>query len=79
LTKILSKPRQPTVTQTDPDQSGRYKIGDKVRHGVWGEGIVVKVAPDGAEPFWVEVAFPRNDVGIKKIAPQYAPLEKATQ
>jgi DNA helicase-2/ATP-dependent DNA helicase PcrA len=73
LTKILSKPRQPAVTQTI---SLRYKIGDKVRHGVWGEGIVVKVAPDGAEPFWIEVAFPRSDVGIKKIAPQYAPLER---
>jgi DNA helicase-2/ATP-dependent DNA helicase PcrA len=73
LTKILSNPRQPAAA---PTASGRYKIGDKVRHSVWGEGIVVKVAPDGTEPFWIEVAFPRSDVGIKKIAPQYAPLER---
>ncbi|MCS6861166.1 MAG: DNA helicase PcrA [Abditibacteriales bacterium] len=73
LTKILSKPRRSAGTQTN---SSGYNIGDKVRHGIWGEGIVVKVAPDGTEPFWIEVAFPRSDVGIKRIALQYAPIEK---
>jgi DNA helicase-2/ATP-dependent DNA helicase PcrA len=76
LTKILSKPRSPSSHGGISASLTAFKIGDQVRHGVWGEGIVVKVAPDGTEPFWIEVAFPRADVGIKKIAPQYAPLEK---
>ncbi len=76
LTKILSKPRSLTAQDGISANIAAFKIGDKVRHGFWGEGIVVKVAPDGAEPFWIEVAFPRSDVGIKKIVPHYAPLER---
>lgn len=69
LTKVLS-----TRKMAEPrGETASFKIGEKVRHEKWGEGLVVKVAPDGAS---VEVAFPRSDLGIKKLLVEYAPLEK---
>ena len=62
----------------------QYAVGEKVRHGKWGDGIVVKVgsvASDSGvrsdeEQEWVEVAFPSKDIGIKKLMLSFAPLEK---
>jgi DNA helicase-2/ATP-dependent DNA helicase PcrA len=53
-----------------------YKVGDKVRHGTWGEGLVIKVSRSGEKDRWVEVAFPRASVGIKKLMLDYAPIER---
>lgn len=62
-------PRPPSVD---------WRVGDKVRHGKWGEGIVVKTPNNGEPQDWVEVAFPSKDIGIKKLMLGYAPLEKVT-
>jgi DNA helicase-2/ATP-dependent DNA helicase PcrA len=64
-------PGSPLVTQ-------QYSVGEKVRHAKWGEGYVVKVhlPPDGSPQEWIEVAFPNQDIGIKRLALGIAPLEK---
>ena len=51
----------------------RYKPGDRVRHGKFGEGIVVKstLLRDDEE---VEVAFP--GIGVKRLSTAFAPLQK---
>jgi len=48
----------------------KYKDGDKIRHGVFGEGIVVERRGD-----IVTVAFSNPLYGIKKFAANIAPLE----
>ncbi|MBI2300913.1 MAG: UvrD-helicase domain-containing protein [Armatimonadetes bacterium] len=68
---VISAPRPapslPPVARPQP--AAPYKAGDKVRHRQFGEGIVVNC--DGSE---VMVAFP--DQGVKKLALEYAGLEK---
>lgn len=50
-----------------------FKVGDRVRHGQFGSGMVVSVTGSGPD-LLVSVAFPKQ--GIKKLDPQYAKLEK---
>jgi DNA helicase-2/ATP-dependent DNA helicase PcrA len=50
-----------------------FRVGDRVRHATFGDGIVVKVHGNG-EDLTVSVAFPKQ--GIRKLDPQYAKLEK---
>jgi len=50
-----------------------FRAGDKVRHASFGDGMVVSISGTG-EDLTVSVAFPAK--GIKKLAPQYANLEK---
>jgi len=59
-----AKPSRPADT---------FKAGDRVRHNVFGLGIVVSTAPDGTDTR-VTVAF--EEVGIKKLMLSFAPLEK---
>ncbi len=50
-----------------------FQVGDRVRHGTFGDGMVVKVEGNG-DDLTVSVAFPHK--GIKRLDPQYAKLEK---
>jgi DNA helicase-2/ATP-dependent DNA helicase PcrA len=50
-----------------------FTLGDKVRHGKWGAGVVVGVRGEGEE-IELKVAFP--EMGIKTLLARYAPLEK---
>lgn len=52
----------------------RFILGDKVRHGRWGVGVIVGLQETG-EDIEYKVAFP--DRGIKVLLARYAPLEKA--
>ncbi|MBO6303918.1 MAG: DNA helicase PcrA [Selenomonadaceae bacterium] len=56
-----------------PDTNAVYKTGDKVRHGKWGEGMIVSVKGVG-ENALLQVAFPNE--GIKNLTQKYAPIEK---
>jgi len=71
LSLSSSKPTSQPTSQR-PTHPTTFKVGDKVRHAQWGEGIVVKVPKEGE----VEVAFPKTTLGIKKLILAYAPLEK---
>lgn len=63
---------RPTVT-TAPTTAQLFMIGDKVRHGSWGDGVVVQLSGNG-EDAMISVAFP--GVGIKKLLVKYAPIKK---
>jgi DNA helicase-2/ATP-dependent DNA helicase PcrA len=54
--------------------AGVYSAGERVRHGKFGEGIVVSCTPV-RDDFEVVVAF-RGDAGIKKLLVTYANLER---
>jgi DNA helicase-2/ATP-dependent DNA helicase PcrA len=47
--------------------------GDRVRHGSWGEGVVVKAEASGGDGL-LTIDFP--SVGRKMVMLKYAPLEK---
>jgi len=50
-----------------------FAVGDKVKHGVFGEGVVVKVTPI-ANDSMLEITF--ASVGTKKVMANYAPVTK---
>lgn len=51
-----------------------WKVGEKVKHGKWGIGTVVKVK--GAdENMELDIAFP-SPIGIKKLLAKFAPIER---
>lgn len=60
------------VKARDKDEE-TYKIGDKVMHSKWGEGMIVQVkeSSDGNE---LVVAFDKK--GLKKLNQDYAPITK---
>ena len=51
-----------------------FAAGDHVRHGKFGEGIVVSCEPSGAD-YQIVVAF-RGEAGIKKLLLSFASLER---
>ena len=51
-----------------------FKAGEKVKHGSFGEGIVIMCAPSGSDQE-VTVAF-RGTAGVKKLLLSFAPLER---
>jgi len=59
--------------ESEPAVTGQFKTGDRVRHRIFGEGIVVesKVAGDDEE---VTVVF--EEKGIKRLLASFAKLEK---
>ncbi len=63
---VQGTPAVPTAAAPAP-----YKAGQRVRHGVFGEGIVVSCT--GGPSAEVQVAFPEH--GVKKMAVEYAKLE----
>jgi DNA helicase-2/ATP-dependent DNA helicase PcrA len=57
---------------TDGDEPWPLRVGDRVRHARWGEGLVVGLERDGSDVV-VTVGF--ASVGRKKLSLQYAHLE----
>jgi DNA helicase-2/ATP-dependent DNA helicase PcrA len=55
--------------------AGEFKVGDRVRHGMFGEGIVVEVKAVRDD---VEVTVAFAGLGLKRLSLAYAPLEKAS-
>ena len=52
---------------------GEYKIGDKVIHKTWGEGLVSHVTDkDGSQE--LDIIF--KSVGMKRLLSQFAPIQK---
>lgn len=65
---------QSATTAAKPASAPKsFALGDKVRHGKWGDGVVVKVKGNGGDAE-LTVAFPEQ--GLKTLIAQYAPLEK---
>lgn len=66
------------IENPDRDQSlGKpfeLKTGDKVRHKIFGEGIITNTKPSG-EDMELTVAF-NNAGGVKRLLQSFAPLEK---
>ncbi len=58
------------------DKPATYKVGDRLKHGSYGEGLVVAASAGGGAGEWVEVAFLSGDAGKKKLIVAYANLEK---
>ena len=58
------------------DKPATFKVGDKLRHNSYGEGLVVAASAGGGAGEWVEVAFLSGDTGKKKLIVAYANLEK---
>ncbi len=54
----------------------KFRVGDRVKHPTFGEGVVTATSPSGGASEWAEVAFLSADVGKKKLAVSFAPLEK---
>lgn len=70
--RIIS-PMAGSVHAVKPGKAKEFVPGDRVVHGVFGKGSVVKVTPI-ANDSMLEVLF--DDVGTKKIMANYAPIEK---
>ncbi len=62
----------PVRTQTGSSALD-FAAGDKVKHGVWGVGMIVSVRKSGGE-HELSIAFPGE--GIKKVIAELAPLTK---
>ena len=84
----LPRPSEPTKPSFSPASNGsngssgraekapQFKVGDKIRHGSYGEGLVVAASQNGGAGEWVEVAFLEGDAGKKKLIVAFANLEK---
>ncbi|MCX6022821.1 MAG: UvrD-helicase domain-containing protein [Chloroflexi bacterium] len=66
----VSPPPNPVPTEAP------YRAGEKVRHKVFGEGIVISCVPDRSD-FKVKVAF-KGSFGVKDLMVGFAPLERVT-
>jgi DNA helicase-2/ATP-dependent DNA helicase PcrA len=53
-----------------------FKIGDRVSHGTYGEGLVIASSTQGGAGEWAEVAFLGEGIGKKKLIVAYANLSK---
>lgn len=62
----------PARPKASPSAS-EFKVGDKVKHGVWGVGMVVSVRESGGD-HQLSIAFPEG--GIKTVIAELAPLTK---
>ena len=66
--------QRPAVGAEQFASSPHLATGDKVRHKVFGEGIVMECKPSGND-FEVTVAF-RDGAGVKRLLLGMAPIEK---
>ncbi|MTV48181.1 DNA helicase PcrA [Heliobacillus mobilis] len=74
LNKSFFTPSQRKSAPSDTEATGgHFTVGDKVQHGKFGTGVVVKVSGEG-ENQEVHVAFPQQ--GIKKLLRKFAPLKR---
>jgi DNA helicase-2/ATP-dependent DNA helicase PcrA len=65
----------PLHENNEPDKPlEAFNAGDRVRHGKFGEGVVVSCIPSGAD-YLITIAF-QAEVGIKKLLLSFAPLER---
>ena len=53
-----------------------FRLGDKVFHSKFGEGVVVQIEGDGKD-LLLSIAFPNS--GIKKLLAMYAPIKKLSR
>jgi DNA helicase-2/ATP-dependent DNA helicase PcrA len=67
----LAKPKPPSPTKA---HELNFKVGDDVRHNVWGEGIILMVEGAGDKD---EAVVHFGSVGEKRLLLSWAPLEKA--
>ena len=67
----LAKPKPPSPTKA---HELNFKVGDDVRHNVWGEGIILMVEGAGDK---AEAVVHFGSVGEKRLLLSWAPLEKA--
>lgn len=65
----LPVPDAPEKKEIHPSPLNAFNVGDKVRHGKFGDGIIVAMNDEGK----VNIAFP--DLGIKEFLLEYANLE----
>ncbi|MGL5898408.1 MAG: DNA helicase PcrA [Lactobacillaceae bacterium] len=56
---------------------GIFKVGDKIIHNKWGQGVVVKVTGKNTEQE-IDVAFGR-EVGVKRLMASLAPIKKVNE
>ena len=59
-------------TGTGADKKA-WKVGDKVQHKKWGQGMVVSVNGSGND-MELDIAFPNE--GVKRLLAQFAPITK---
>ena len=64
----VTKPSEPKIK---PDLNANYKVGDNVKHGKWGVGVVTEV--DGTN---ITIDFSNPEIGTKNLNLKYAPIEK---
>ncbi|NMB02292.1 MAG: DNA helicase PcrA [Firmicutes bacterium] len=69
LGSIIPSARPKSSTSEDA-----YKVGDKIRHKTWGEGMVVSVGESGGD-VQLKIAFPAPQ-GIKTVIAHLAPITK---
>jgi DNA helicase II / ATP-dependent DNA helicase PcrA len=72
--KSAATPATPPKPTTPVGGASPFKPGEKVKHAVFGQGVVVGCTGMGDDA-QVTVAFP--NVGVKKLVAGYARLEKA--
>ena len=72
-TKSAARAKGPAREGTGDNAAPALRPGDKVKHTVFGQGVVVSVTGNGDDA-QANVAFP--NVGVKKLVLAYARLEK---
>ncbi|MEG2639704.1 MAG: 3'-5' exonuclease, partial [Clostridiales bacterium] len=65
----LPLPKGMEKREIHPSPIGDFAVGDKVRHGKFGEGVIVSMDGEGK----VNIAFP--ELGVKDFLLEYANLE----
>ncbi len=70
LKQPVSKMVSPKKEKSEPSV---YNVGDRVKHSVFGEGVVKTVTPLSGDCI-VEIEF--DKVGVKKTMANYAPMER---
>jgi DNA helicase II / ATP-dependent DNA helicase PcrA len=65
--------RAPAALDPDPDEDLPFRVGARLRHARWGEGLLVGIQREGAEVI-ATVHF--ASVGRKKLSLQYTRLEE---
>ena len=66
-------PKPATKVAAELDGTRPPKAGEKVRHAIFGDGIVISTKPSGGD-FEVTVAF-KDGQGVKRLLLRFAPLE----
>lgn len=64
--------QQANKTSYSAPKTAKYSAGQKVKHKVFGEGVIIKVTPMGNDAL-LEVSF--NSVGTKKLMSNFAKIE----